>query len=89
MSVFKALKLKLDWEFEWRDSKILSQISSLLFLEQRNDFRKINSNFKSSFGKIQTVKYNNIPADIELGENVEKMITATRTEVVDMHVSQV
>ena len=42
---------------------------------------------KSSFGKIQTVKYTNIPTDIELGENVEKMITATRTEVVDMHVS--
>ena len=42
---------------------------------------------KSSFGKIQTVKYTNIPTDVELGENVEKMITATRTEVVDMHVS--
>lgn len=39
----------------------------------------------SSFGKIQTVKYNNLPSDIELGENVEKMITNTRMEVVDMH----
>ena len=43
----------------------------------------------SSFGKIQTVKYNNLPSDIELGENVEKMITNTRMEVVDMHVSLV
>ena len=43
---------------------------------------------KSAFGKINHIDYKSIPADIELGDSVEKMITNTRLQVKDMHVSK-
>jgi hypothetical protein len=39
----------------------------------------------SAFGKINHIDYKSIPADIELGDSVEKMITNTRLQVKDMH----
>merc|ERR1711892_1031271 len=39
----------------------------------------------SSFGKIQNISYQHIPAEGELGDNVEKMVNATRIQVQEMH----
>ena len=39
----------------------------------------------SSFGKIQNINYQHIPSEGELGDNVEKMVNATRLQVQEMH----
>ena len=39
----------------------------------------------SSFGKIQNINYQHIPSEGELGDNVEKMVNATRLQIQEMH----
>ena len=39
----------------------------------------------SSFGKIQNINYQHISSEGELGDNVEKMVNATRLQVQEMH----